>query len=70
MADDDQGGQTIPVQIRTILAGLDYPADKQEIVEYATNQGVDPTMMVTLQKLPEQTYSNPEEVSEALGQVE
>lgn len=70
MADDNQGGQTNPVQIRTILAGLDYPADKQEIVEYATNQGVDPTVMATLQKLPEQTYSNPEEVSEALGQVE
>ncbi|NTV30671.1 DUF2795 domain-containing protein [candidate division WWE3 bacterium] len=56
-----------PIQIQKFLAGVDYPATKDELVDSAVEQGADDSVIESLQSLPDQEYQKPTDVSEALG---
>jgi hypothetical protein len=58
-----------PVEVQKYLSGLDYPAEKDEIVGYAEDQGAEDEILQVLQRLPEKTYNAPAEVSEELGKI-
>ncbi|MBX5490204.1 MAG: DUF2795 domain-containing protein [Chloroflexi bacterium] len=59
-----------PIQLQKFLKGVDYPASKQELIRHARQQGADESAMATLERLAEQEYRSPKEVSEAIGQLE
>jgi hypothetical protein len=48
-----------PFRIQKCLAGLRYPARKQQIVERARHHGADESVMRALLSLPERAYESP-----------
>ncbi len=59
-----------PVQVQKYLGGLDYPASKQDLIKHAEQEGADENVRSTLDKVPDQEYETPADVSEAIGEVE
>lgn len=69
---DQKGGQTggaNPAQIQKFLGGMDYPAGKQEVVQYAREHGADEKVISTLSALPDQSFETPADLNQALGRV-
>jgi len=58
-----------PIQLQKHLKGMDYPASKQDIVDYAKQQGADDNAIAVLEQLPEEEYETPTDVSKAVGEV-
>ncbi len=56
-----------PIQAQKYLKGMDYPASKDDIVKKARQEGADDELQDTLQRLPEDTFETPADVSKAIG---
>ncbi|MBE0479960.1 MAG: DUF2795 domain-containing protein [Dehalococcoidia bacterium] len=56
-----------PAQLQHYLKNITYPASKQDLVSKARENGAGEDIIGRLQKLPEQQYSGPTDVSEAFG---
>ncbi|QLE56299.1 DUF2795 domain-containing protein [Nostoc sp. TCL26-01] len=60
-----------PVQIQKHLKGVDYPANKQELIQHAQRQGADQKVISLLEQLPEEDeYENPTDLNKAIGEIE
>jgi hypothetical protein len=59
-----------PIQVQKYLSGMDYPADKDEIIDHAKDQGADNDVAQILQQLPERDYKTAADISKAIGQIE
>lgn len=57
-------------KVMAFLEGVAYPIKKQDIVEWATQQRADDTVLAVLEKLPEQTYDKQEDIADALAEFE
>lgn len=68
--DIDDRGMVNPVQVQKFLEGVDYPASKGDLINNARQKGADQNVISTLEKLPDQTYNTPVDVSETLGKME
>lgn len=55
--------------IQSILKGIGYPKSKEELVEYAKQQGADDEIISLLKALPRQEYRDSAEVARAFGQL-
>lgn len=69
MADEQYRGyaEISPAEIEEYVRGVDFPADKKQIVATVVDDGA-PTKVLTLfNTLPEQDYEDAFEVTEALG---
>ena len=56
-------------QIQVYLAGIDYPVNKQQLVDHAKMKGAPDNVMMWLNKLPERQYSRPNEVEHEFGKL-
>ncbi|MCU1637311.1 MAG: hypothetical protein JWQ68_2550 [Cryobacterium sp.] len=56
-----------PIQIQKFLGGIDYPAEKSDLVENAEKAGADENVMNVLRGLPDRSYDAPTAVSEAIS---
>lgn len=56
-----------PVQVEKYLKGMDYPADKKELLECAKRNGADQGTCDRIQHLPDQRYAKPTDVTKALS---
>lgn len=56
-----------PIQIQKFLSGVDYPADKADLLQAAEENGADDAVLSMLQCLPEQSYDGPTAVSEEIS---
>ena len=59
-----------PIQLQKYLAGVDYPAKKQELVGRAKELGADEAVLQTLERLDETEFQTPAEVSKAVGAMD
>ncbi len=59
-----------PIQIQKFLKGVDYPANKSDLLENAERQGADEDVRATLEQLPDVEYETPADVSQALGKID
>lgn len=59
-----------PIQMQKYLKGMDYPASKQQLLEHAKREGADDNVCATLERLPDDEYETPAEVSKAVGKIE
>ena len=59
-----------PNQVQKFLGGMNYPANKDEIVKHANSKGADEKIMETLEQLPEESFETPADVSKAIGQID
>lgn len=53
-------------QITRFMKGLEFPAEKAEITTHAQQEQAGSTLLSALEKLPDGTYSTPDEVAERL----
>ncbi len=58
-----------PVQIQKFLKGMDYPASKDELVSHAREHGADKEVCAILERLSQEEFTTPAEVSKAVGEV-
>ena len=59
-----------PIQVQKFLSGMNYPANKDEIVKHAKSGGADDNIMDTLERLPDDDFETPADVSKAIGKIE
>jgi hypothetical protein len=59
-----------PIQIQKFLKGVDYPASKNDLLKNAEREGADEDARAALERLPDQEYDSPADVSEALGKID
>ncbi|MBV9844807.1 MAG: DUF2795 domain-containing protein [Kutzneria sp.] len=59
-----------PIQMQKFLAGIDYPASRDDIVEHARSQGADNEVLTTLNAIPDKTYNGPNAVSQAFSKTD
>ncbi len=65
-----KGGAVNPIHVQKFLSGADYPVGRDQLIEKAMKKGADPEVIQTLEKLPDDQYETPADVSEALGNIE
>ncbi|RJQ36977.1 DUF2795 domain-containing protein [Candidatus Microgenomates bacterium] len=58
-----------PIQVQKFLKGMHYPAKKEDIVNKAKELGASEEITFALEKLPEQDYNTPAEVSRQISQI-
>jgi hypothetical protein len=58
-----------PIQLQKFLKGIDYPADKNTLLQRARENGADDNVMRTLEQLPRDRFNSPNDVSEAVGEL-
>jgi hypothetical protein len=58
-----------PVQVQKYLGGIDYPADKDQLLKRAQEKGADDNVVQTLKNLPMDRFNSPNDVSEAIGKM-
>jgi hypothetical protein len=58
-----------PIQIQKFLGGIDYPVDKQHLIQKAKEEGADDNVMNILQQLPNREYDSPIAISREVGQL-
>jgi hypothetical protein len=56
-----------PIQLQKYLGGVDYPLDKDTLIQKARDNGADDDVIQTLQSLPADSFNSPNDVSEAFG---
>lgn len=59
-----------PIQVQKYLNNVDYPASKQDLMKTAEREGADDDIRSTLERLPDETYDSPVDVSQAIGKLE
>lgn len=59
-----------PIQIRRFLKRVNYPAGKGDLIKHAVQEGTDEQVRSTLERLPDQQFQTPADVSEARGKIE
>jgi hypothetical protein len=58
-----------PIRLQKHLKGMAYPAQKEELVRRAAEQGADEDLLSTLRRLPDREYATPAQVSAAVGSL-
>ncbi|RAY11488.1 DUF2795 domain-containing protein [Actinomadura craniellae] len=56
------------IDIQRYLAGMDYPATKDQIIRHARSKGAKGEVLNALQRLAEGEYDSPASVSKAVAQ--
>ncbi|MDR5755004.1 MULTISPECIES: DUF2795 domain-containing protein [unclassified Caballeronia] len=68
--ESSSGSNSLFIQIQKALKGVDYPTDKQTLVETARSNGASEDVLSALGALPDQQFQTPAEVSKAVGEEE
>jgi hypothetical protein len=56
-----------PIEVQKALAGVSYPASRDELVETAEHNDASEEIIDSLRSLDDQQYDGPDEVEEALA---
>ncbi|HEY0062664.1 MAG TPA: DUF2795 domain-containing protein [Telluria sp.] len=56
-----------PIQIQKYLKGVDYPANKAQLIENARKLGADDNVCASLAQLPDDAFETPAQVSKAFS---
>jgi hypothetical protein len=62
-----QTGKASPIQVQAFLDGLQYPADKEDLLREAGNAGAE--VRATIERLPDRHFEDPTDVSRAIGEL-
>ena len=57
---------TNPANVATYLKGIDYPAKKDDLVQYAKKNGAE-SEVIDVNRMPEQEYGNIADVMKGYG---
>ncbi|MDN7025813.1 DUF2795 domain-containing protein [Methanoculleus sp. FWC-SCC1] len=59
-----------PAYVQKYLAGIDYPASRQDLINHAKKNNADQDVISVLGEMPDQQYNSAADVSKAIGQME
>ena len=59
-----------PAQVQRYLSGLVYPSSREELIDYAVEEGADEDVIDTLSMIPDDMYHSPEEVGQAIEEIQ
>jgi hypothetical protein len=59
-----------PVEVQAFLEGVNYPSRKGDLLRAAETQRASAEVRSTIEQLPDRTFEDPTEVSEAIGRME
>ena len=59
-----------PIEIQKFLKGVDYPASKSDLLKNVEREGAVEDVRATLERLPDEEFESPADVSEALGKID
>jgi hypothetical protein len=62
-------GTASSAQLKVLLVGVELPAEKPALLEYAVRQRAEPHLIDALQSLPPREYASVDEVVEELLRV-
>lgn len=62
------GGES-PANVATYLKGIDYPANKQDLLRHARQNGAEQDVVDVLERMPEQQYGNMADVMKGYGEA-
>jgi hypothetical protein len=54
--------------IAQVLSGIDFPANKQQLVDYAQKNNADKEVIEAIQQMPEAEYTSMADVFKGVGQ--
>ncbi|MFM2061895.1 MAG: hypothetical protein RLZZ507_1565 [Cyanobacteriota bacterium] len=57
------------IDISRSLSGIDFPANKQDLVDHAREKNANQEIIDVLQQMPEREYENMADVEHEFGQV-
>jgi Protein of unknown function (DUF2795) len=55
-----------PMQLQKVLGDVDFPIDKNTLVQQAKEHGVDDELIRRLRDVPQDRFNSPSDVSEAV----
>ncbi len=56
-----------PIELQKYLSGVDYPAQRDDLVRAAERNGADSDTLDVVRRLPDRTYEGPSGVSKEIG---
>jgi hypothetical protein len=59
-----------PANIAKHMKGIDFPADRNQVVNKARDNGAPQEVLDVLEKIPEKSYDNMADLMEGVGKVE
>jgi len=62
------GGES-PANVATYLKGIDYPANKQDLLRHARQNGAEQDVVDVLERMPEQQYGNMADLMKGYGEA-
>lgn len=70
MAEDGRGSGHSPANVAKQLAGIDFPAGKEDLIRHAQKGGTDADAMEVLKQMPDRRYESMADVMKGVGSVE
>jgi hypothetical protein len=58
-----------PLKVQTFLAGMDYPAIKDDIIDYADSREASEDVLDILKEVPDREYENPADLMKEVGKI-
>jgi hypothetical protein len=63
------GKEASPIEVQKFLQGVGYPTRKSDLILEAERQGASPSVRETLQRIRDEKFDSPADVSEAIGRL-
>jgi hypothetical protein len=57
-------------ELKTLLGGIDLPAEKTRLLEYAVQQRAEPPLLDALGSLPDREFESLDDITEELARTE
>jgi Protein of unknown function (DUF2795) len=58
-----------PIQVQAFLDGVEYPVDRDGLLELAQQHRAGPEVQATLERLPDRRFEDPTDISRAIGEL-
>lgn len=58
-----------PIQVQAFLDGVQYPADRNDLLREAEKNRAGPDVQATLERLPDRRFEDPTDISRAIGEL-
>lgn len=63
-------GGVSPANVQRYLAGVSYPASRDDLIEHARQNGAPQEIMKLVEGMPDQEFGGPQDVQKAYGEAE
>jgi hypothetical protein len=64
-----KAGHVSPAIVEKYLAGMHYPAEKQQLLSNAQNKDAPEDVISLINKLPDKTYNSPIDITKEIGKI-